>query len=387
MSIKGGPHIETSGLVLYYDVDNVDSYPGEPTTNLATDSLTPGGCSGAWSLVDSDTKTFLTDVRYTSVHNPWRSYYYSIAGQAGNTVTITCDYEVISEVSGSLNAFYLGQGNTGTYPNYIPGSGASNYSSTTSNGPQRLTWTGVINAAEYIGWTMTGTGLTSGGIVTIQISNWQVEVKSHATPFVNGTRSTTDGMKDLSGNNTDGDFVNDSFDSSAEITYDGTGWINMGNPSSCQVGANGTVEAWVYPTANNWMYFLEKGYASNNGLYLGHHSSYSTAWWFGTYDGGYKYMQWGAGTFELNKWHNVAITFDGALSSANFKLYHNGIYITSYSWTSDIMTNSSDITIGNRVGSGRGWHGKVDIIKISDVTLSAQKLLNNFNALKGRFGL
>jgi len=70
---------------------------------------------------------------------------------------------------------------------------------------------------------MTGTGLTSGGIVTIQISNLQVEVKSHATPFVNGTRSTTDGMKDLSGNNNDGDFVNDSFDSSAEITYDGTG--------------------------------------------------------------------------------------------------------------------------------------------------------------------
>ncbi len=38
MSIKGGPKIETDGLVLYYDVDNIDSYPGEPTTNLSRTS-------------------------------------------------------------------------------------------------------------------------------------------------------------------------------------------------------------------------------------------------------------------------------------------------------------------------------------------------------------
>jgi hypothetical protein len=37
--IKGGPHIETSGLQLYYDVDNIDSYPGEPTTNLLAQPL------------------------------------------------------------------------------------------------------------------------------------------------------------------------------------------------------------------------------------------------------------------------------------------------------------------------------------------------------------
>jgi len=40
MSIKGGPKIETSGLQLYYDVDNIDSYPGEPTTNLLDSDMT-----------------------------------------------------------------------------------------------------------------------------------------------------------------------------------------------------------------------------------------------------------------------------------------------------------------------------------------------------------
>ena len=36
MTVAGGPKIETDGLVLYYDVNNIDSYPGEPTTNDIT---------------------------------------------------------------------------------------------------------------------------------------------------------------------------------------------------------------------------------------------------------------------------------------------------------------------------------------------------------------
>ena len=79
---------------------------------------------------------------------------------------------------------------------------------------------------------MTGTGLTSGGIVTIQISNLQVEVKSHATPFVNGTRSTTDGLKDLSGNANHADLSNASYDSSALIDYDGASYTDLGASSN-----------------------------------------------------------------------------------------------------------------------------------------------------------
>ena len=382
MSIKGGPHIETDGLVLYYDVDNVDSYPGEPTTNIATDSLTQGGWSGAWSLVDSDTKTFLTDVRYTSVHNPWRSYYYSIAGQAGNTVTITCDYEVISEVSGSLNAFYLGQGNTGTYPNYIPGSGASNYSSTTSNGPQRLTWTGVINAAEYIGWTMTGTGLTSGGIVTIQISNLQVEVKSHATPFVNGTRSTTDGLKDLSGNANHADLSNASYDSSALIDYDGASYTDLGASSNIGTFTTISVSAWINPDNitgwNGVMGALTGGefihfqiYNQSPNIYVYGPNAGKTA---------------AAQDINIGEWSQVGFTFDGSY----IRYFFNGELVdtSAIALNPDVALDATSIvSIGRVYSADRYFGGKVDIVKIYNRELSSKEFLTNYNAQKSRFGL
>ena len=34
MGIFGGPDIVRDSLIIYYDVDNTDSYPGMPTTNL-----------------------------------------------------------------------------------------------------------------------------------------------------------------------------------------------------------------------------------------------------------------------------------------------------------------------------------------------------------------
>jgi hypothetical protein len=76
MSIKGGPHIETSGLQLYYDVDNIDSYPGEPTTNLVsngsfeTQSWTGFSydqkTDGARAFVTNDSKFGSTAVKLTN---------------------------------------------------------------------------------------------------------------------------------------------------------------------------------------------------------------------------------------------------------------------------------------------------------------------------------
>ena len=70
----------------------------------------------------------------------------------------------------------------------------------------------------------------------------QCELKGHATPFVNGTRSTTDGLKDLSGQANHADLSNATYDSNANLFYDGTGYINFSNAQV--VGATeGTISA------------------------------------------------------------------------------------------------------------------------------------------------
>ena len=75
MSIKGGPKIETSGLQLYYDVDNIDSYPGQPATNLQ-----PIGSGGTLLTAYTGDATYATATRISmnhpegdEVHEIWMS--------------------------------------------------------------------------------------------------------------------------------------------------------------------------------------------------------------------------------------------------------------------------------------------------------------------------
>ena len=42
MSTSYSPRMVTDGLQLYYDVNNIKSYPGEPTTNLVNPDMKTG---------------------------------------------------------------------------------------------------------------------------------------------------------------------------------------------------------------------------------------------------------------------------------------------------------------------------------------------------------
>ena len=59
MAGRVAPYIDNTGLVFAYDQANiVRSYLGEPTVNLATNTPTPSGWPGSYTVIDSDTKTF-----------------------------------------------------------------------------------------------------------------------------------------------------------------------------------------------------------------------------------------------------------------------------------------------------------------------------------------
>ena len=50
-------------LVFAYDTgDNRNSYRGEPTTNLTTDTPSQGGWTGTYDVLDSSRKTFRLNV-------------------------------------------------------------------------------------------------------------------------------------------------------------------------------------------------------------------------------------------------------------------------------------------------------------------------------------
>jgi hypothetical protein len=84
----------------------------------------------------------------------------------------------------------------------------------------------------------------------------QYELKPYMTPFVNflSTRSETQGLLPLVGTNTI-DLTNVSFDSNAQMVFDGTNdYLTINNSTSLQFGDVFTVNAWVNPTNLNARY-------------------------------------------------------------------------------------------------------------------------------------
>jgi len=229
---------------------------------------------------------------------------------------------------------------------------------------------------------MTGTGLTSGGIVTIQISNLQVEVKSHATPFVNGTRSTTDGLKDLSGNANHADLSNASYDSSALIDYDGASYTDLGASSNIGTFTTISVSAWINPDNitgwNGVMGALTGGefihfqiYNQSPNIYVYGPNAGKTA---------------AAQDINIGEWSQVGFTFDGSY----IRYFFNGELVdtSAIALNPDVALDATSIvSIGRVYSADRYFGGKVDIVKIYNRELSSKEFLTNYNAQKSRFGL
>ena len=90
----------------------------------------------------------------------------------------------------------------------------------------------------------------------------------------------------------------------------------------------------------------------------------------------------GALTGTQTDWHNVAATY----KSGEQKLYLDGSQIGSNTETGTITYYDQEVWVGR--GNG-GWYfnGKIPNIQFYNRALSANEVLHNYNALKGRFGL
>jgi|TARA_R100000455_G_scaffold31016_1_gene23192 hypothetical protein len=86
-----------------------------------------------------------------------------------------------------------------------------------------------------------------------------------------------------------------------------------------------------------------------------------------------------------NIWQNICITKNGT----SFTYYKNGISVATQ--TSSITKPSKDFFIGGdprpEAGSAELSHSRISIVAIYDKALTAAEVLQNYNALKNRYGL
>jgi len=199
---------------------------------------------------------------------------------------------------------------------------------------------------------------------------------------------------DISRGGNNGTLVNGPTFSSANngsIVFDGVDdYISTNNSSTLTQAGNTqfTVELWAKKTAANKDLLIgAQDQSTLKGWFLQWFSN--SIVYFGVRDGGSNYNY-----CTLNyqdQWFNIVGVFDGSQPTdiTKNKIYVNGIQqtLTATTQLSSVPTNLVQLTIGTVVNYSSYTGANIAITKIYNRALSAQEVLQNYNATKTRFGL
>jgi hypothetical protein len=406
MAGRVAPYIDNTGLVFAYDQANiVRSYLGEPTTNLALFNIASSGFG-------TDTPSNLTqtsnNTEFTYKGRPsrkmvigsgyWNCYIFNYNNSVSSTV-FTISFKV-KAADGSNPSTFIGGG-------YIYGT-AGNFFPSPSFTAIDDGW--YICYIRYSGTAMTLTSLTgvngSGGPKTFYITDYQAEAKNHFTPFTPGntTRSATQGLLDLTGKATI-DLSNVSFDSNAQMTFDGTDDKIHGITAVHSHLSSSAIEFVVTPESTGKRMTVG-GYRHNAGysaptIGMAYIES-DNKFYASVITAAEVYRHVGSTTtITANKTYHVVLNKD--TSAGTLQMYVNGVLegtqtfnVATYAqWSSAGSYIGSDIIdLGKsfNTDSGQGWSGdfldgNIHLFKMFSKTLTASEIQQNFNAVRGRYGI
>jgi hypothetical protein len=406
MSASANPDIVDDGLVFLYDTDDGKSYKGEPTTNLFPSPQ-----------LDNNTNTTVGEASITL-----KNFGSDLVG-----------LEMIQAATSNIVVFSMGSlssavsGGTYTWSSYVNSTSIGHkvkaqvtvrvdgvrYWLTNSN-----TWTTSTTECTHLfaptianEWHRVDTQFTmpTGTLTEFQLGGWyrstsnftlrvanaQLELKSHATPFVNGTRSATQGLIDRTGNSTI-DLSNVSFDSNAQMAFDGTDdyALTTFTPSADD---NKTISVWVNfdILTGSFSYVVGLDYSnSTDGFIPISVAPYNGNWvlrmrqQLGTL--GTNLVVYSNLIINTGEWINLVISSNGSA----FNFYKNGVKGSAVSGTNNgrwfsilnepIMIGASDWLTNQLLST---TDGKIANVSIYNKQLTDAEVLQNYNATKSRFNL
>ena len=217
---------------------------------------------------------------------------------------------------------------------------------------------------------------------TIKIADVQFNWGSHPTQFSpTYERTATQGLLDLTGNSTL-DLSNTSFNSNAQMVFDGTNdYITAGTGILSGTG-DFTIEAVIqsdyqetggtvfanYP-AGNLQTFFSGRYI---GLYLANSSAYLGASPF---------------TTVLPEFTTEPVHFLALREGTTTRVYLNGVLKKTGSSNSDIGSPSAAFRIGANTAGTEEFLGDIFVVKIYNRALTAAEVKQNYRHYKTRFNL
>ncbi len=403
MALSHSPKTVTDGLVFMYDTGNKKSYVGEPTTNLLNyttefNSWTAAKNSGTTPTVTADTSVnplgFANEPMADKVYLPDDGTYPRVQQYFTPSSTSTHTFSVwIRSISGNCDCFLGAFRNS---PWSLPGSSVKSITGEW----QRFTfsWTPPDTTTHVIYMGSHDTAAQKGN--TLEFWGAQMEAKSHTTQFVNGTRSATAGLIDRTGNSTI-DLSPASYDSNAQITFDGTDdYITLGSDSVLQnIGSHATIECWFKSSAAGAKFALMVGwgdgtsYYSNFGIGNWYSAQSDESIYVGVNSAAVIYAENDGSTkYHDGNWHHAV----ALIGHNNHKIYVDGSEVSvSFPYGSNTVstsklfgfTSGTEVYIGLRPYGNGHFQGELPVVKIYDRLLSDDEILQNYNATKSRFGL
>lgn len=194
---------------------------------------------------------------------------------------------------------------------------------------------------------------------------------------------------DLSGNGNTGTLNNGPIfnnGNGGSIVFDGTNdYVNMLASASLGKSINYTTTAWVkYSNVGytSWMIICDSVDYGNGGGYMMwlDDSSPATGKRLSSYDG-----SWQHGTILIppNTWTHVVLSKADKLVS----FYVNGIFDVTRTYNFNSSTSSAAVDIGGSNRNGYPFNGNIPQVSIYNRVLTATEIQQNFNAMRGRFGI
>ncbi len=405
MSVASGPNIATNGLVFGYDMQDPQSFKGAVATNQFAIPTPDASNNVTFSVQGTGTFQRLYSGTFDnySITNNDVVYRYDLVAAGGcyyhgNDVTITAGQSVTFTFD-----YYISPG-AGGYPvtnllanleGVVGGSAADPTPSITgvwktATITSTAGSTGTCRMLLYPG-ACNGTSLATSGFILYRNPQALIGPISNVTvPFTGpfGARSDTQALYDITGT---------SPVTANSLTYNSTGTafsfngtsdvIGCGNDASINFGTgNFTVSVW-FKRANNAttnLRLLSKGGGDDTANQAGF------AFYGGDTGVGFIINPSGtrtiitAASYVVGEWVNVVGLLERGVTMRGYK---NGNLVNAATAPNGSVSGNASLFIGNNNGTGLYWPGEIAQVSIYNRALTQEEILQNFNALRGRYGI
>ena len=229
--------------------------------------------------------------------------------------------------------------------------------------------------------------MQSGGVYSWDLACIQTEVGSVANQFVAGSRTNTQALLDLTKLNTI---------TASSLTYTNNNTFSFnGSSDYIDLGGDKVFKTTGGHTVENW-FKLDAVVSGNLYNFIGASSINYHSWYWCVFQSklaiwnvspGYWY--YGSTTIQPNTWYQAVMVTNDAGTGIQF--YLNGVAEGGTHASYSFNSSYSGLKIGY-IGRGdasnaRYFYGSMPVTRVYDRALSATEVQQNFQALRGRYGI